>query len=152
MAGFYGRYNLRVDDKGRVIIPAQFRDIVKNNYGNKLFITCAVSDECLHVFPDREWENMMEKVKGLPKAKESVKYFMRRVVGSAQECETDKQGRVLIPPVLREETGIVQNGEIVMVGIVDRIEIWEKKKWETIFKPDKVDVKQYSDELSDFGL
>ncbi len=152
MAGFYGRHNLRVDEKGRIVIPAQFRDVIKSAYGNKIYITCAVSDECLQIFPDMEWEALMRKVSTLPRSNEAVKYFMRKVIGSACESEFDRHGRVVIPPILREETSITVNGEVVLTGLSDRIEMWERQKWEKIFRPVNGEIKQYETELASLGI
>lgn len=152
MTGFFGRHHLRVDDKGRIIIPAQFRDILRVIYGSRLYITCAAADECLQIFPDKEWEAHIDKVRGLSRASDAVKYYLRRVIGSAQEMDMDKQGRVVLPPVLREEAGIALNGEIVIVGMTDRLEAWDRPKWDKIAKPEEVNIKQYMEELAGMGL
>ncbi|MBF0590802.1 MAG: division/cell wall cluster transcriptional repressor MraZ [Nitrospirae bacterium] len=152
VVGFYGRHNLKVDDKGRIVIPAQFRDVIRGNYGKKIFITCAVSDECLQVFPDKEWEALMTKVNALPRSSDAVKYFMRKVVGSACESSFDNHGRVVIPPILRDEVGIALDGEVVLTGLNDRIEVWERQRWEKMFRPDSNGVKQYEAELAKMGI
>ncbi|MEO5360279.1 MAG: division/cell wall cluster transcriptional repressor MraZ [Nitrospirota bacterium] len=149
--GFIGRYNLRADDKGRVIVPASFRDIFKKSYGPKIYVTCAVRDKCLNIFPDAEWKALMAKVKEMPKAKESVKFFIRKVVSSAFECEIDKQGRLLVPPALREDAGISLNGEIIIAGATDRLEVWDRNLWvEKYMDIDDSVVAGYEEELADW--
>ncbi|MBF0607086.1 MAG: division/cell wall cluster transcriptional repressor MraZ [Candidatus Magnetobacterium sp. LHC-1] len=152
MAGFYGRHILKVDDKGRLVIPAQFRDVIKDNYGRRIFITCTVNDECLQVFPDKEWEALMNKVAALPRSSDAVKYFMRKVVGSACESEFDRHGRVVIPPILREEVGIMTDTEVVLTGVSDRLEVWQRQRWEKMFRPGDADVRQYEAELAKLGI
>jgi len=134
------------------MIPAPYREIIRSNYGNKLFITNAAFDKCLHIYPDKEWNHLEEKVRELPKMDETVKYFMRRVIASAHECEMDKQGRILIPSALREDSGININDDIVIVGQVDKIELWNRKEWDTVMDPEKIDKRMYQEKLSEFGL
>ncbi|MBF0457522.1 MAG: division/cell wall cluster transcriptional repressor MraZ [Nitrospirae bacterium] len=149
--GFIGRYNLRADDKGRVVVPVSFRETFKRSYGPKIFVTCAVRDKCLHIFPDTEWRELMAKVKEMPKAKESVKFFIRKVVSSAFECEIDKQGRLLMPPALREDAGISLSGEIIIAGATDRLEVWDRNLWVEKYRDiDDSVVAGYEQELADW--
>ncbi|KJR42777.1 MraZ [Candidatus Magnetoovum chiemensis] len=152
MTNFIGRYNLRADEKGRIIIPSQFRDVLKTNKSSRIYITCSLADNCLEIYPDKEWDKLMEKVKELPRSKSSVKYFLRRVIGSALECEMDKQGRLQIPTSLREEGGINPSEEIVMLGLTDRIEVWDRKTWDKLNKPEAVDIEQFRSELAGLGI
>ncbi len=152
MPAFSGKYYFTVDPKGRVMIPAPFREIIKNNYGTKIYITNAAFDRCLHVYPGKEWNNLEEKIRELPKMDEAVRYFMRRVIASAHECEMDKQGRVLIPSVHREDSGININEDIVIVGQVEKVELWNRQEWDTVVSPEKVDKKLFEEKLSGFGL
>ncbi|MBF0465265.1 MAG: division/cell wall cluster transcriptional repressor MraZ [Nitrospirae bacterium] len=152
MTGFFGRHNQRLDEKGRMIVPASFRDVLKSNYGNNLYITATLNDECLQIFPEEEWKALMEKVKTLPKTNEAVKFFKRKVIGSAVECEVDKQGRVLIPPALREDVKIELNAEIVVVGQEDIIEVWDKERLSKVIKRSSDEIKQIEGELSALGV
>ncbi|QWR76850.1 division/cell wall cluster transcriptional repressor MraZ [Candidatus Magnetomonas plexicatena] len=152
MIGFFGRHNQRLDEKGRMIVPATFRDVLKGNYGNNLYITATLNDECLQIFPEEEWKGLMEKVKTLPKTNEAVKFFKRKVIGSAVECEVDKQGRVLIPPSLREDVKIELNAEIVVAGLENIIEVWDKDRWSQVIKRGSDEIKQIEAELSGLGV
>lgn len=149
--GFIGRYNVRADEKGRVVVPVSFREIFKMSYGPKIFVTCAVRDKCLNIFPDAEWKALMAKVKEMPKTKESVKFFIRKVVSSAFECEIDKQGRLLMPPALRADVGISLSGEIIIAGATDRLEVWDRNLWVEKYRDieDSV-VAGYEQELADW--
>lgn len=150
MPGFSGKYYNTVDSKGRVMVPASFRSILQSNYSNKLYVTNAAFDRCLLIYPLEEWQRFEEKVRALPQMKESVRYLMRRVIASAHECELDKQGRLLIPVSLREDANI--NGEIVVVGQIDKIELWNRQEWEAVIDPTKVDRKAFEEDLASLGI
>jgi len=85
-------------------------------------------DRCLTVYPLEEWEKLEEKIKTLPMMQKEVKDFMRFFFSTATECELDKQGRILISPAHRERAGITKN--VMLVGIINKIEIWDAKAWE----------------------
>lgn len=150
MSRFSGKYYYSLDPKGRVMIPAAFRDLLAEHYGPKLIITVAPVDRCLHIYPAEEWARLLEKVGGLPKTNRSVKLFLRTVVGSAVEAETDKQGRVLVPSSLRLDASL--KGDLVIVGVLDKIEVWDKDLWEKATDLAAVDAAGYEDDLSGFGI
>lgn len=151
MTSFLGKYYYSLDPKGRVVIPAPLRDVIVTTYNNsKLYITNAGFDKCLEVYPLEEWAKLQEKVRSLPKSDEAVKYYMRRVIASATECELDKQGRIMVPYELRADAGIAS--EIVIVGQIDRIELWDKAAWDAVTNPEKVDAKAFSATLAGYGL
>ncbi len=150
MPSFSGKYYYTVDPKGRIIIPAPFREIISANYSPKLYIVNAAFDKCLHLYPLEEWSRLEEKVRAMPKMDEAVKFFMRRVIASAVEAELDKQGRVLIPAAHREDSGI--NGEIVIVGQIEKIELWDRKEWDAMVDPARIDKKAVEERLVGYGL
>ncbi|MCL4491953.1 MAG: division/cell wall cluster transcriptional repressor MraZ [Nitrospirae bacterium] len=151
MTSFLGKYYYALDPKGRIIIPAPLRDIIFKKYNNsKLYITNAAFDKCLHIYPLEEWSKLEEKIKSLPRMEEAVNYFLRRVIASVLECEVDKQGRILIPYEHRQDAGI--NNEVVIVGQLDKIEIWDKVEWDTVTDPQKVDAKAFKSTLAGYGL
>jgi MraZ protein len=124
---FRGSFEHTVDSKGRVSVPAKFRDIIADRYDGRLVLAMDF-DKCLTVYPLEEWEKLEEKIKTLPMMKQEVKDFMRFFFSSATECELDKQGRILIPPTHRERAGINKN--VMLVGIMNKIEIWDAQAWE----------------------
>jgi MraZ protein len=150
MPAFSGKYYYSVDEKTRLIVPAPFREIISSNYSSKMYITNAAFDRCLHIYPYEEWSKLEEKVRGLPKMLEEVRFFMRRVIASAQECSIDKQGRILIPASLREDAGI--NGEVVIVGQIDKVELWDRKEWDTVVDISRIDRKAAEERLAAYGL
>jgi MraZ protein len=150
MPAFSGKYYYSIDPKGRVIIPAPFREIISSNYSPKLIIVNAAFDTCLHVYPQEEWNRLEEKVRQLPKMQEEVRFFMRRVIASAQEGEMDKQGRILIPAALREDAAL--HNDIAIVGQIEKIELWDRGEWDAVIDPSKIDKKAVEEKLAAFGL
>ncbi len=122
MTMFSGEYEHAVDDKGRLIIPAKFRaDLAEG-----LFVTRGL-DGCLFIFPPDTWEALSEKVANLSLVQASARLFSRMIY-SGTECKLDKQGRILLPPPLREHADI--ESEVVVTGVNSRLEIWSKKRWQ----------------------
>lgn len=120
---FMGEYTHSIDAKGRVILPAKFRE--------ELGIHCVVTrglEGCLSVYTADHWMALANGMKQLKASKESVRAFKRFLFGSAAEVEFDKQGRVLIPSTLREYAKL--NKDVTVLGTGDKIEIWDKKAYE----------------------
>ena len=139
-----------MDVKGRLIIPAPFREILSSNHSSKLIITNEVFDKCLCAYAVDEWQQLIDRVNQLPQTSDAVKYYMRRVIGSAVQSEIDKQGRVLVSPALRVDSGL--NGEVVLLGLGNRIEIWDKTELERVADPSKIDTKAFKEEFANLGL
>lgn len=118
-----GEYNHTVDAKGRMIIPSRFRE----DLGGEFVITKGL-DGCLFIYPENEWNAFEEKLRTLPLTNRNSRTFTRFFLGSAIECELDKQGRVLLPASLR--TFACLEKDVVLVGVLNRIEIWDKSKWD----------------------
>jgi len=124
---FRGSFEHTVDSKGRVSVPSKFRDIIADRYEGRLVLAMDY-DKCLMVYPLEEWEKLEEKIKTLSAVKQEVKDFRRFLFSSATECELDKQGRILLPSGHRDHAGIKKN--VMLVGIIDKIEIWDANAWE----------------------
>ena len=150
MPAFSGTYYYTVDDKGRLIIPAPLRELISSHYSSRLLITNALFDKCLQLFPFEEWTKLEEKVRELPRTLEEVHYFKRRVIASAQECSIDKQGRILIPAALREDAGI--KDDIVIAGLVEKIELWDRNEWNVVIDPSRFDRRTVEERLASLGL
>ncbi|HEU4962541.1 MAG TPA: division/cell wall cluster transcriptional repressor MraZ [Bacilli bacterium] len=120
---FMGEFSHSIDDKGRLIIPAKFRD----ELGASFVITRGL-DHCLFVYPRSEWETIEAKLKTLPFTRADARAFSRFFFSGATECDLDKQGRVNIPPTLRDYAKM--NRECVVIGVSDRVEIWAKEEWD----------------------
>ena len=150
MSGFTGKYYYTVDPKGRLIVPALFRELITSMYSPRLYITNAPSEKCLHIYPQEEWSALQEKVRALPRMDKNVRIFMRRVIASAVDGTLDKQGRVLIPAAHRQDAGI--DGEVVVVGQIEKIEVWDKTLWDEVTDLSRIDLEAYEEALSNFGL
>jgi MraZ protein len=153
LPGFYGKYYYTLDGKGRILVPPPFREVLSSNYSLKLVFVNDSFDNCLCAYPVDEWNRLMDKVKGMPQTLDAVKYFMRRVMGSAIECDIDKQGRMLVPSALRTDAGL--NDEIVLIGQGNKVEVWDRKEFEGVADPSRLDVetiKEHKGHLSDLGL
>ena len=139
---FMGTYGHSIDAKGRVIVPAKFREVL----GDSFVVTLGL-DGCLFVYPEEEWEDFVKQLKELPGSKEARK-LQRYFMAGAAPCDVDKQGRVLIPSSLREKVGL--DKDVVFVGVMSKIEIWSKERWEDNNDFDNVD--DIAEYMSEFGL
>ncbi len=148
MPHFSGKYYYTLDPKGRIIIPAPFREIIASDYTPKLIFVNEAFDNCLCAYPVDEWNRHVEEVRRWPKTLEEVRYYKRRVVGSAVECEIDKQGRVLIPAALRTDAGL--DSEMVLIGQGHMIEVWDRKEFDEVLDPAKIDKKAYRERIASF--
>ena len=119
---FMGEYNHIIDAKGRLIIPARFRELL----GEEFVLTKGL-DGCLSIYPMDAWEAFETKLRALPLTNKNARTFTRFFVAGATNCELDRQGRILVPQTLREFAGLEK--EVVLTGNLDRIEIWSKEKW-----------------------
>lgn len=141
---FYGEYKHSLDNKDRVIIPAKFRELFKEHYVEKFFITRGL-DQCLFVFTEETWKTQEKKFRELPFTKSEARKFNRLYFSGAVEVIADKQGRVLIPDYLKSYAAI--NTDVVIIGVSDRIEIWSKEKWQEFFDTNKGQFEDLAEKL-----
>ena len=126
---FRGRYEYSIDSKGRLNIPAKFRDILVHEYNSDLVITTALEGN-LDCYPLAKWIEVEAKLNALPSSRVEVKRFKRFYISGAVECSLDKQGRVLLPPTLRSWAGLDQKGNnVVIAGQIDKLELWSQERW-----------------------
>jgi len=142
---FMGEYQHNVDSKGRVILPAKFRELL-----GEMFVATKGLDRCLFIYPKEEWTILEEKLKKLPLAKQEARAFVRFFFSGAAELEFDKQGRVLLPNNLRDYAGLEK--DIVVVGVSSRIEIWDKQAWIDYNNEIGPTVTQIAENLVDLGI
>ena len=115
-----------IDAKGRMIIPARFRDVIKAGGGDGVMLSRM--DLSLFAYTFEEWKKIEDKILSLAEKSDAMRRFRRVFVGGAFECNCDKQGRILVPPTLRHYAGVKK--EIVLVGVLDHFEIWSRENWE----------------------
>ena len=142
---FMGEYNHTIDAKGRLIIPARFRELL----GEEFILTKGL-DGCLSIYPMDAWEAFETKLRALPLTNKNARTFTRFFVAGATNCELDKQGRILVPQTLREFAGLEK--EVVLTGNLDRIEIWSKEKWNENNSLDDVAMDEIAEQMTDLGF
>lgn len=119
---FLGMYSHNIDAKGRIIMPAKFRE----KLGEQFIITNGL-DGCLFVYPMEEWEKVSSRLAALPSNQKNARLLQRKFLSGAAEAEPDKQGKVLITPPHREYATLAK--EVVIIGVSKRVEIWDAQRW-----------------------
>ena len=142
---FIGEYRHSLDVKGRIIVPSKFRD----GLGDKFVLTKGL-DGCLFAYSKEEWANFEEKIKTLPLTNKDARAFIRFFFAGAVECEIDKQGRTLIPPMLREHAGL--NKDLVIIGVSSRVEIWSQEKWDNYSEAEDLDADELAEKMALLGI
>lgn len=140
-----GEYKHNMDAKGRIIMPAKFREELESS-----FILTRGLDGCLFGYPMAQWEILEAKMKNLPLAKKDARAFVRFFYSAAVEAEIDKQGRINIPSNLLAYAKIEK--ECRIVGVSDRIEIWSSDKWEAFAEEAEETFEDIAENMIDFGL
>ena len=145
---FYGEHIHKLDKKGRIIIPSGFREISKEHYIEKFYVTRGL-DNCLFMFPEEEWKQQEAKFKNLSFTKKEARKFNRVFFSGAVEVVVDKQGRILIPYYLKQYADIKK--DIMIIGVSSRIEIWSKDKWDEYYKASSESFEDVAEKLIDLG-
>lgn len=131
---FYGEHEHSIDRKGRLIIPSKFREVFKENYVERFFVTRGL-DTCLFVFTEDEWRKQEARFKSLSFTSAEARQFNRLYFSGACEVTCDRQGRILIPDYLKDFAQIKR--DVTIVGVSNRMEIWSKENWTTFFNNTK---------------
>lgn len=142
---FIGEYNHNVDAKGRVSLPSRFREELSDTF----YITRGF-ETCLFIYDAHEWQKMDRKLESLNFTAREARNFARMFYSGAMEISCDKQGRFLIPPQLRSFAKI--DKEVVILGVSDRIELWDRKHWEEYMASDAMDYDELSEALYQSGV
>lgn len=145
---FRGRYHHQIDSKGRISVPSKFRDVLSSASDERLIITNF--DNCLWAYPIAEWVDLERKVASLPQFGDEIKALQRVFISAASECQVDKQGRILIPPALREYAGLVR--DVVVVGMTKRFELWARDRWDQMFSSAHARLEGLGAKLAELGL
>ena len=141
---FYGEYEHALDRKGRIIIPSRFREIFKEHYVEKFYVTRGL-DKCLFVFTEEEWKAQSKKLRDMSFTRTEARQFNRLCFSGACEVCCDKQGRILLPEYLKEYAEI--KNKVMLVGVSDRIEIWAKEKWDSYYQSSIPNFEQTAEKL-----
>ncbi|MCM8796972.1 MAG: division/cell wall cluster transcriptional repressor MraZ [Candidatus Omnitrophica bacterium] len=143
---FYGEYIHSIDRKGRLILPAKFREIAKSHFIEKFYATRGL-DKCLFMFSEEEWRTQENKFKVIPFTKQQARIFNRLYFSGAVEVTFDSQGRILLPQYLKDYAEIKR--EVVIVGVSNRIEIWAKNNWEEFYGNSRQSFEEIAEKLWD---
>lgn len=143
MPMFMGEYDHTIDAKGRLVVPSRLRD----GLGDEFVLTKGL-DGCLFAYPKEEWSVFEEKLGSLPLTNANARKFSRFFLAGAAIAEVDRQGRILVPPVLREFAALKK--DIVLVGVSRRVEIWSRERWEEANTFD--DVEEIAEHMEGLGL
>ena len=139
---FIGEYYHNLDAKGRIIIPAKFRDEL-----NGTFILTRGLDGCLTIYSTEKWEKIFEEINKLPETKKATRPYIRMLTANACECTLDNQGRILIPANLSGSVNITK--ECVVVGANSHVEIWDKATWNAYMDDASENFEDIAESLSD---
>lgn len=142
---FLGEFSHTIDDKGRLTIPAKFRDALASG----IVITRGL-DGCLWAFTRSEWDVLSEKIAQMPTTNAAARNFARFMFSNASDSVPDRQGRVLVPQNLRDYAGI--DSDTVIVGVMNRIEIWNPDKWSTVVGEVEENPDEFVAQLQDLGI
>ena len=145
---FRGRYEHTIDSKGRISIPAKFRDVLSKKYDDRLVITNF--DHCLVAFPAEEWALLEQKAGSFSLMRKETSAFFRFFYSSAVDCLIDKQGRLLIPQTLREYANLQK--DVILVGEGKRIEMFAKERWLEEARKAEEDFDKIRGTLADLGI
>jgi MraZ protein len=124
---FRGANNVTLDSKGRLAVPTRYRERIVERSNGRLIATVDRADRCLLIYPLPEWEEIELKLRRLPTLNPAVRRLQRLMIGHATDLELDANGRILIPPNLREYAGLTR--DVVLVGQGSRFELWDEQHW-----------------------
>jgi len=142
---FMGEWQHTLDSKGRLIIPAKFRE----QLGERFVVTRGL-DHCLFVYPLIEWAILEEKLKSLPLTQGDARRFVRFLFSGATECELDKQGRINLPGNLREYAQL--DKDVVVIGVSNRVEIWASESWTVYVEEASASYEEIAEKIVDLGI
>jgi MraZ protein len=140
-----GQYQHTIDNKKRIALPAKFR----SELGSKVIVTKGV-ENCLVVYTEKEWDIMSQKMAALPLSHQKARSFTRHFLASATEAVLDKLGRMLIPDYLKSYAKL--NKDVVVCGLSNRLEIWDKEKWALYTKDAEKGAEEIVSELGPLGI
>lgn len=138
-----GEFAHNIDAKGRLIVPAKFR----NELGSSMIVTRGL-DGCLTLYTSEAWDEIYNKLKLLPSTKKEVRMYVRVLTAKASDVELDNQGRILIPSALIKEANIQK--ECMIVGAGSKVEIWSREKWEEYYENASVEFEDIAESITDF--
>lgn len=151
---FRGAHAINLDDKGRLAIPTKFRALLQADCEGQLVCTIDLKDPCLLLYPLSEWQEVEQKLSQLSNMVEAERRVKRILLGSAMECQLDKNGRILLSSPLRAHAGL--NKKLMLVGQLNKFELWDEDTWNEKLQQDTAQEQQkdltVSERLQDFNF
>jgi MraZ protein len=149
---FRGTFEHTIDDKGRVSVPAKFREALQATNDDRVVITnFFVGDvHCLDVYPHAAWIQLEERLRTKPQFDQRVLRFQNFYVAGAHDCVLDKQGRMLLPPTLRDYAGLKRDA--VFTSALDKFRIWDQEQWKKVFSEAKQGFIDRPEDLTELGI
>lgn len=142
---FIGEYKYSIDDKGRFFIPAKFKKLLQPNA-----VLTRGLDNCLYLYPMKEWKILAEKLSKLPISQENTRAFVRLMLAGAMDVKIDKLGRITIPDYLKKYSNI--KNKIVITGLYNRLEIWDEEVWNIYKKEKEKASNEIAEKLTELGI
>ncbi|CED78313.1 Protein MraZ [Candidatus Hamiltonella defensa (Bemisia tabaci)] len=144
---FRGATMLSLDNKGRLVIPVRYRDILKEKSQSRMICTIDLHQTCLLLYPFLEWESIEKKLSNLSSMNPLERRGQRLLLGHASECEMDKSGRLLISATLRQHAQLSK--EVMLIGQLNKFEIWSGPNWQQQIKDDITSKQPVQESLSE---
>ncbi|VAW13164.1 Cell division protein MraZ [hydrothermal vent metagenome] len=143
---FYGEFKHSIDRKGRLILPSKIREVSKD-YGIERFFLTRGLDRCIFMFSEDEWRTQEQKFKSMSFTKQETRSFNRMFFSGAVDVRPDKQGRFIVPDFLKDYANIKRDA--MVLGISNRIEIWDRKSWNSFYENSNENFEQIAENLID---
>lgn len=124
---FQGSHNINMDAKGRLAIPVKHRDVLATLCSSKIVMTAHTQDKCVLIYPEPQWQGILPQIEALPTFNRAALRAQRLLIGYASSLELDANGRVLVPPTLREYGGLGK--KLILVGLGKKFELWDEAAW-----------------------
>ncbi len=124
---YQGSHSINMDAKGRIAVPAKHRDLLASMCGGRIVMTAHTQDKCVLVYPETEWQNILPKIEALPTFNKAALRAQRLLIGYACTLELDGNGRVLVPPTLRDYANLEK--KLMLVGLGKKFELWSEESW-----------------------
>ncbi len=149
---FRGTFEHTIDDKGRISVPARFREMLQATDDDRLVITNFLisSVRCLDVYPHAAWVQLEERLRAKPQFDQRVLRFQNYYFAAAHDCVLDKQGRLLLPPVLREYAGLTR--DVVFTSALEKFRIWDRDQWKQVFGEAEQSIMERPEDLTELGI
>lgn len=151
---FRGLNSINMDEKGRITIPSRYRDLIDEHADGACVMTIDTEQRCLLLYPQSHWEEIEKKLESLPSFNAASRRIQRLLIGHATEIEMDRNGRILVPPLLREYAGL--DKLVMLVGQGKKFEIWGESQWNMArdgwLADDLGDEDDLPDQLKDLSL